>query len=212
MTERAVSPAAATFDAIGIEYERAFGHLPELRAAVEWLVERLPGGAAVLDVGSGTGRPAAELLAAAGCRVTGIDVSATMVELARAQVPAARFEQRDVRDHRAEPGSLDAVCAFFPFLQMARADIDASLARIAGWLAPGGYFVTATVPGDVEGLDIVFMGRPVSVTSYPTHEYLRRLEHAGLEVLHHAETSFRPAAENAVPEDHLFCFARRPAL
>ncbi|WP_431783521.1 class I SAM-dependent methyltransferase [Streptomyces chumphonensis] len=211
MTERAVSEAAATFDAVGAEYERAFGHLPELRAAVAWLTGRLPAGARVLDVGSGTGRPVAEALVRAGHEVTGIDVSAVMVELARARVLGARFQRQDVRDHDAEPGAYDAVCAFFPFLQMPRPDIDATLSRIAGWLAPGGHLVTSTVPADVEGLDIVWMGHPVRVTSYAADDFLLRLSRAGLEVVHHAVTSFVPVGVSAEPEDHLFCYARRPA-
>ncbi|MFF5447795.1 class I SAM-dependent methyltransferase [Streptomyces sp. NPDC012888] len=204
--------AAELFDGMGIEYERAFARLPGQLEALDWLVERLPPGARVLDVGSGTGRPVAETLARAGHDVTGIDVSRTMVDLARAQVPGARFEQHDVRGYRAPEGSYDAVCAFFPLLVMGRAEVGEVLERIAGWLAPGGYFVMATVPADVEDLEIEWMGRRVSVSSYSTEEYLRRLrEDCGLEVLHHSTSTFQPESEIAGPEDHLFCYARRPS-
>jgi ubiquinone/menaquinone biosynthesis C-methylase UbiE len=84
------------------------------------------------------------MLVRAGCEVTGIDVSATMIDLARSQVPGAHFEQRDVRAFTAPAGSFDAICAFFPLLQMPRADLDTTLERIGGWLAPGGFFVMCT--------------------------------------------------------------------
>ncbi|MER5932038.1 methyltransferase domain-containing protein [Streptomyces sp. NPDC002054] len=209
---RAVESAAELFDGMGAEYEEAFGHLPGQLAALEWLTARLPERARVLDIGSGTGRPVADALVRAGHEVTGIDVSAAMVELARSQVPGARFEQGDVRDYRAPAGGFDAVCAFFPLLVMSRDEVGAALERISGWLAPGGYFVMATVPADVDGVEVEWMGRRVRVSSYSTEEYLRRLrEVCGLEVLHHSTSVFQPTSPLAGPEDHLFCYARRPA-
>ncbi|MEU6623866.1 methyltransferase domain-containing protein [Streptomyces litmocidini] len=203
--------AAELFDDLGLAYERAFGRLPEQAAAVDWLTERLGAGARVLDVGSGTGRPVADRLVRAGCVVTGIDVSGEMVGLARAQVPGAVFEQVDVRDYDAPPGGFDAVCAFFPLLMMSRAEASAALERMADWVAPGGYLVSATVPADVDGVEIEFMGRPVRVSSFSAEEYVRTLrEDCGLDVLRHEVSVFRPDDESAVPEEHLFCFARRP--
>jgi len=204
--------AAELFDGLGLAYERAFARLPAQHAAVDWLTARLPRGARVLDVGSGTGRPVAELLARAGHHVTGIDVSGTMVELARRQVPGARFEQCDVLGFEPPDGGFDAVCAFFPLLMMSRADAVAALRRMASWLVPGGFLVSSTVPADVEDVEIVWMGRPSRVSSFSAEEYVRLLEEeCGLRVLHRDVSLFRPDEPSAVPEEHLFCYALRPA-
>lgn len=204
------SSAARLFDTLGAEYERAYGHLPEQHAALDWLAARLPAGARVLDVGSGTGRPTAERLTDEGFRVTGIDVSGTMVGIARRQVPSASFHQVDVRVFETEPGSWDAVCAFFPLLQLPRREQDAVLARIATWIAPGGHLVLATVPADVEDQEIVWMGRRVRATSRPAEVFLERLAAAGLTVLHAQVSEFVPDHPGMGPEPHLFCYARRP--
>ncbi|APU43620.1 class I SAM-dependent methyltransferase [Streptomyces sp. NPDC056254] len=201
--------AAEVFDALGERYEEVFGRVPGQIEALDWLTARLPGRARVLDVGSGTGRPTAETLVRAGCDVTGIDVSAAMVALARARVPGARFEQADVRTYTPPPGGFDAVCSFFPLLVMDQPEVAAALDRMASWTAPGGYFVMATVPGDIRGLDIEWMGHEVTVSSLSTEDHLTRLADRGLEVLHHHTATFMPAGDGAVPEEHLFCYARR---
>ncbi|WP_405163201.1 methyltransferase domain-containing protein [Nocardia sp. NBC_01499] len=202
--------AARPFDVLGMEYERAYGHLPEQHAALDWLIARLPEGARVLDIGCGTGSPTAARLAAAGFAVTGIDVSATMVELAARQVPDGVFYQLDVREFAPGAASFDAVCAFFPLLQMPRHDLDATLARIGTWIAPGGCLVLATVPLDVENYDMIWMGQQVRATSYPTEVYLERLAAAGLTVVHARESEFVPNFPGMDVEWHLFCLARRP--
>lgn len=202
--------AAELFDAIGAGYEEAFGHRPVVDAAVRELIEALPQSARVLDVGSGTGRPAAAALVAAGHRVTGIDVSAEMVRIARGQVPGAEFVQADVREWDSEPGTWDAVCAFFSFVQLPRAETERVLGRIAGWLAPGGRFALVTVPGDIEDLPIDFLGHAIRVTSFPADALVDRVRAAGLEVTGIREETFEPGESGAAPEAHVLISARKP--
>ncbi|MFD9725445.1 methyltransferase domain-containing protein [Streptomyces sp. NPDC059072] len=202
--------AARPFDALGKTYEDAYAHLPERLAAIDWLLARLPQGARVMDIGSGTGRPTAERIAAQGHAVTGYDVSKVMVDLARTQVPAARFELADVRALADTAGRWDAITAFFPLLQMPRADLDTTLARIADWLAPGGMFVFATVPFDAEDEEIQWMGQTVRCTSHPARTYGQLLRAAGLEVVHEELSVFHPDFPGMGPEEHLFLYAVKP--
>ncbi|GAA1985734.1 class I SAM-dependent DNA methyltransferase [Kitasatospora viridis] len=202
--------AARPFDVLGKLYEDAYGRLPEQRAALDWLIARLPANSPVMDIGSGTGRPTAELLTAAGHRVTGYDVSTTMVELARTQVPAAVFELVDVRELPDAPGRWSAITAFFPLLQMPRADLDRTLARVADWLAPGGLFAFATVPFDGEGVETTWMGQQVRCTSYPAARYPELLTAAGLTVVHQRLSTFQPDFPGMGEEEHLFVHAVKP--
>ncbi|MGW4795436.1 class I SAM-dependent DNA methyltransferase [Nonomuraea sp. NPDC004297] len=196
------------FLTLGETYEEVYGQIPEQLAALAWLTERLPPGAPVLDVGSGTGRPTADTLVHAGLDVLGIDVSATMLGLARSRVPDARFEQHDVRDFRSPPGSFTAVCAFFSLLSMPRPDIVTTLSRIHDWLTPGGYLLLGTVCGDWDGHETEWLGRRESITSFPADEYERRLRQAGFDLLHRETVPFtRP--NTSAREEHLFCYARR---
>ncbi|MBY8885370.1 class I SAM-dependent methyltransferase [Streptomyces sp. PTM05] len=202
--------AARLFDQLGKVYEDTYGQLPEQLAAIHWLLDRLPPQAKVLDIGSGTGRPTAQLLADAGHRVTGCDVSHTMVTLARTGVPQARFAWVDVRDLPEAPGTWDAITAFFPLLQMSRAEIVDTLGRIGRWLVPGGLFVMSTVPFDAEHAELTWMGHTSRASSFAAEVYPRLVRDAGLSILRQHESVFHPDYPGMGAEQHLFIFATKP--
>jgi D-alanine-D-alanine ligase len=108
----------------------------------------LPAGAAVLDCPCGQGRHA-HLLAEAGFRVTGVDYSAPLLEVARARprVPGARAVQWQQGDMRSRPGRwtgrFDAVVNLFTSFGFFDAPQDdwRVLAQFARVLKPGGVLV-----------------------------------------------------------------------
>ncbi|MGP4043846.1 class I SAM-dependent methyltransferase [Streptomyces sp. 2A115] len=202
-------PAAVLFDALGSDYEKAFAHAPAHLSALDWLIERLPPGARTLDVGSGTGRPTAATLIAAGHSVLGVDVSPVMVELAARQVPEAEFRCADIRDLPLDEDSFDGVCVVFSLLQMTRDEQSALTRRLALALRPGGHLVLATVPADVEDAELVFMGQPVRATSFAEEDFTAMVGAAGLTVLARHSAVFTPDHPSAEPEPHLFLHCRR---
>nr|WP_203731072.1 class I SAM-dependent methyltransferase [Streptomyces sp. SID12501] len=197
------------FDALGPDYEKAFAQAPAHLAALDWLIERLPPAARTLDVGSGTGRPTAAALVAAGHTVLGVDVSPVMVDLATRQVPEAEFRCADIRELPLDADSFDGVCVFFSLLQMTRAEQSALTRRLALALRPGGHLVLATVPADVEDFEVAFMGQPVRATSFAEADFVGMAEAAGLTVLARHSTLFAPDHPGAAPEPHIFLHCRR---
>jgi SAM-dependent methyltransferase len=106
-------------------------------------------GARILDIGSGTGDLAADLIAELRSpEVRGVELSATGVELARRKVPGAEFRQWDLLTDRTVPdedaGWADhAVCSEV----LEHVDDPVALLRNArAFLAPGCRLVV-TVPG-----------------------------------------------------------------
>jgi SAM-dependent methyltransferase len=114
-----------------------------------WLrrfADRLPAGGAVLDLGCGNGVPVARELAGRFA-VTGVDLSSVQVERARVLVPGARFVCADMATVEFPPASFAGVAAFYSIINVPVDEHASLLARIAGWLAPGGHLL-ATVGRD----------------------------------------------------------------
>ncbi|MER6979166.1 class I SAM-dependent methyltransferase [Streptomyces carpinensis] len=209
MDEQGGSRAAAVFDALGADYEKAFAGSAAHRSSLEWLLGRLAPGSRVLDVGSGTGRPTAQTLVAAGHEVLGVDVSPVMVELATRQVPGACFRCADIREVPLTDASFDAICVYFSLLQMSRDDQSRLLRRLVQALKPGGSLAVATVPLDVEDVEGVFMGQKVRVTSFAAEGFAAMVTGAGLSVVSEESFLFTPSHPDAVPEPHLFLHCLR---
>jgi len=130
------------YDTIGLSYQTASAdnrkHLEEILGE---LLEVIPEGARILDIGCGTGKPISSFLASKGHLVTGVDVSQRMVELARAQVPEGEFFQADLRTF--EPplaGQYDAVIASHSLYYMTREEQKEIVQKFNKWLSPGGTF------------------------------------------------------------------------
>ncbi|MET9979366.1 class I SAM-dependent methyltransferase [Streptomyces microflavus] len=202
-------PAAAVFDALGAEYERAFAGSAAHRASLDRLLEDLAPGSRVLDVGSGTGVPTARRLAGAGHRVVGVDVSPVMTALAAGQVPDADFRCGDIREMAWADGEFDAACVYFSMLQMARGEQRKLLGRLARAVRPGGLLAVATVPVDVAEVSAVFMGQPVVVSSFGEEEFVALVAGAGFAVEERHSVLFTPDHPAGEPEPHLFLHCRR---
>ena len=70
--------------------------LNKFNSELEQFVSLLPKEAHVLDVGCGAGIPTANFLIKRGIKVTGIDLSDSMLSMARENVPDAEFIKMDI--------------------------------------------------------------------------------------------------------------------
>lgn len=122
----------------------------ETAALLEWMA--LPLGGEILDVGCGWGRHAL-LLAEAGLRVTGVDISpAALAEAASASTEmglSVRWEERDMRALGFD-GEFDAALSLFSSLGYFLSDQEdlTVLQGIHRALRPGGTFLLETMHRD----------------------------------------------------------------
>ena len=108
------------------------------------LTSGLGAGAVVLDLGCGAGVPVTHWLAARFA-VTGVDLSARQLALAREYVPGATFRHADMAAVDFPTASPDAVVSLYAIIHLPREEQPALLASVARWLKPGGGFL-ATWP------------------------------------------------------------------
>lgn len=147
------------YDAVSRRYGE--GAETKYRPWISDLLRRIPAGGRVLDIGCGIGVPVAKSLTAAGCRVTGVDISEVQIRRARELVPQAEFLHLDASAAAFDTASFDAVVSFYALIHLPLAEQPPLLRRIAGWLRPGGWFVATTGHSAWTGVDEDWLGAPM---------------------------------------------------
>jgi 2-polyprenyl-3-methyl-5-hydroxy-6-metoxy-1,4-benzoquinol methylase len=153
-------------------------------AALEDLASVVPPGAAVLDLGCGAGVPVTRWLAGRGFAVTGVDVSARQLELARSNVPTATFIKADMIELSFAPETFDAVVAFHSIIHVPRIEHPALVTRIHNWLKPGGVFLATMTVTDYEGReeDWEGWGAPMVWSHYDRDTNVAMMHEVGFDI------------------------------
>jgi SAM-dependent methyltransferase len=175
---------ARGYDAIALRYAEWAGQIES--PALEWLRDldqRLPDGADVLELGCGRGVPGTRHVARRH-RVTGVDISAVQIELARHHVPEASFVHADALELDVAHGTLDAVVALYFFGHLPLDDQRELVGRIALWLRDGGLLLATFGAGEPgEDVDQDWLGAPMYFASLGGDAYLPLLRDCGFEPL-----------------------------
>ena len=181
---------------------------PATLAALEELERELPPGAAVLDLGCGAGVPVTRWLAQRFA-VTGVDLSAKQLEMARRLVPAARLLKADMTDLSFAPETFAAVVALHSIIHVPRAEHSALLGNIHSWLKPGGGFLATWALGEWEGEenDWEGWGAPMRWSHHDGETSLGLLRGAGFAI---ESAEARPTRGARGEESWLWVLARKP--
>ena len=193
---------ARGYDAIALRYAEWAGGIDS--PTLEWVRDldtRLADSSDVLELGCGRGVPATRELARRH-RVTGVDISAVQIELARHHVPEASFVHADATELLVAETSLDAVVALFLFGHVPVEEQRELIMRISLWLRRGGHLLATFGMGEPgEDVDEDWLGAPMFFASLGADAYAPLLRDAGLEPIRdevvaqhepgHGDVSFR---------------------
>ncbi len=152
------------------------------RELLERFIDALPQPTEVLDLGCGTGIPIAKLLVDRGADVVGVDRSIRLLELARSNVPAAKFVCGDVETYDVE-GSFDGVVLWDVIFHIERHKHRNILERIAGSLRPGGHLLVTSGGSDHPAFTDMMFGREFFYDAHPPREFCQLCESVGFEVI-----------------------------
>lgn len=149
---------------------------------LRFLASHAPPGAQVLELGCGTGRVSIPL-ASAGYHLTGVDLSAARLAVARRKAPSSlpvRFELGDMAGYR---GNRNYDFVFVPYSSYLMLDDDhqrlATLANIACALAPASHAIIDNSPNfplhREKNRELAFRGHcPALVGTVTCHETVRQ--------------------------------------
>ena len=170
------------YDRIARRYAEWDAGGDEVRAwFLDEVLDRLPAGAAVLELGCGSGTAAAAL--ADGRSYTGVDLSAGQLTMARERLPDLRFLQGDLTTISFPDAAFDAVVAFWVFNHVPRAQQAPTFARIFRWLRPGGRLMLTLGAGDtVDEVQEDWLGVPMFFAGFEPDANERSLLDTGFEL------------------------------
>ncbi len=136
-----VRTTRAFYDAIAEDYAALFrdslAAMPLDRAVMAGFAELVGAGAPVADVGCGPGRVTG-YLASLGLDVHGVDLSASMLAIARRENPGLRFEQGSMLALDLPGGSLAGLVSWYSTIHMPPEELPSVYAEFRRVLAPGG--------------------------------------------------------------------------
>jgi SAM-dependent methyltransferase len=107
------------------------------------ILQGLPPGARVLDLGCGCGVPDCAILAER-FDVTGIDISDVQIKRAVRLVPRAHFQRADMTEVEFPSAGFDAITCLFALIHIPLEEQPRLLRRIRDWLRPGGLCLITT--------------------------------------------------------------------
>lgn len=169
------------YDAIGEAYRGWSSRSPTRLRFVHRVLDRLPDGSTVVDLGCGPGDPATRLLANRH-RVLGVDLSPVQVGLARRVAPSASFVVADMTRFALRAASVDAVVSCYALGHVPAERHRPLLTAVAGWLRPGGLFVANAPPQAAEGIESSWLGVPMFFGAIGAEATLAAVADAGLVV------------------------------
>ena len=152
-------------------------------------IAALPSGAAVLDIGCGSGSPVAQHMVACGLRVTGIDASPTLVSLCRERLPDQEWIVADMRSLQLGR-RFAGVLAWDSFFHLTPSDQRRMFAVFAAHAAPSAKLMFNTGPGRQEVIG-AYRGDPLYHASLSADEYRTLLGEIGFDVIAHEVEDWR---------------------
>ncbi|MGC0338727.1 class I SAM-dependent methyltransferase [Streptomyces sp. SLBN-8D4] len=212
MTDTDFVTATRTFyDTVAEDYAEQFrdglADAPLDRAALAGFAELVGTEGTVADLGCGPGRVTGHL-AALGLSVFGLDLSESMLAIARRENPGLRFERGSMLELDLPDGALAGAVSWYSSIHTPVDELPRLFAEFYRVLAPGGHLLVAFQAGDKDRHHDRPWGRPVALT------FLRRrpeqlvglLRAAGFSLV--SQTVREPGPDEV--SQQAFLIARRP--
>ena len=142
-------------------------------------MELLSPAAKVLDAGCGAGIPITQRLAER-FDVIGVDFSETQLELAKKNVPNAKFINKDLTALHFPESFFDGICSYYAIIHIPREEHRALLENFHRMLNTGGIALLCLGAEHlIDDIDENFFGTPMYWSHFDSETYLKMLKEIG---------------------------------
>lgn len=160
-------------------------NLSKFDSELEEFASLLAQNAHILDVGCGAGIPTAEFLIRRGIKVTGIDLSDKMLELARSNVSRAKFVKMDMNDLKFNENTFDGIVSVYALFHVPRENHFDIFKQFYKILKPSGILMINTGVSESEGTSR-FFGVPMFWSNFSPKITLTLVKKAGFSIISEA--------------------------
>ncbi len=150
---------------------------------VRMLLKQLSKNSSILDVGCGAGVPVDDILVKAGHEVTGIDLSPSLIKIARKLVPQVSYSVGDMQQLKQKEYSVDAVVCLFALFHVPRSEHARLIKTFASYLPINGWLLISMGDRAYEGNHDMY-GVPSYSSQWGSVENRRIIKAAGLVIVH----------------------------
>lgn len=194
------------YDSVGEKCLRYYklSHKNEI-IILKQLLKYLPKKSAILDVGCGTGLPASRFLIKKGHNVIGIDISKKMIDLAKINVPKAKFRIMSLYNLKFKPKQFDAIMFLFSLIHIEKDKILDIFKKLRDILKDNGLVLFSVNIGQKEGYIEAF-GKKVYFSSYTKKEIKDILEKSGFDIIFYKSIIF---TRDKLHENHLYYIIKK---
>jgi len=146
-------------------------------------IELLAPNAKILDAGCGAGIPISRLLAE-GFEVTGVDFSEAQIELAKKNVPNAKFLCEDMTKLKFLENTFDGICSYYAIIHIPREEHQLLLMNFYHMLKTGGVALLCLGAENlIDDIEEDYLGTRMYWSHYDTDTYLKMLKEYGFAVV-----------------------------
>ncbi|MBD3406911.1 MAG: methyltransferase domain-containing protein [Candidatus Lokiarchaeota archaeon] len=170
-----------SYDKMGERYHR-FRNNEKFIGELEQFVGLLPPSGDVLDAGCGVGKPTSEYLAKQGFKVTGVDISGRMIELAKQNVPDVKFHQKNILELDFPNNAFDGIICVYTLWHIPREHHANIIENFHRMLKDDGILVLNTGVYESDGMSR-FFGEPMLWSTNDPKKTLGVVKSLGFEIL-----------------------------